>query len=113
MSVIVQNGDGKVYVMTKGADNIILPLCIFPKNDQNKITDTLYNFSCEGLRTLVIAQKEIDRDFFNVWYEKFKTTNFSIDADKEESLNKLYAEIEVKLFYNKLAKLKLCRLFCN
>jgi len=100
MSVIVKSDDGKIFVMTKGADNIILPLCSFPKNDpkneQTKIAETLYDFSCEGLRTLVMAQKEVDQDFFDVWYKKFETTNFSIDADKEERLNRLYEEVEVK-----------------
>lgn len=95
MSVIVKNEDNKVFVMTKGADNIILPLCTFPRNDQNKITDTLFKFSCCGLRTLVMAQKEIEPEIFEVWFKEFEKVNFSIDEDKEEQLTLLYEEIEV------------------
>ena len=62
MSVIVRPKDNKdlIYVMTKGADNIILPRCKLNESQKTKIKSQLYNFSCDGLRTLVLAEKIIE-----------------------------------------------------
>jgi len=63
MSVIVRpKGDSEtIIVMTKGADNIIIPRCKINSANKNKIKSQLYNFSCDGLRTLVLGQKNIEK----------------------------------------------------
>jgi magnesium-transporting ATPase (P-type) len=58
MSKIIQF-DGKILLMCKGADSIILPRCEFrseeSKAEEIAINFELLNFAKEGLRTLVVA----------------------------------------------------------
>jgi len=57
MSLIVFT-KGQYWLMTKGADSIILPRVKFNNPQELKqIEKDLYNFACEGLRTLVMAKK--------------------------------------------------------
>ena len=46
-------------MMTKGADSIMLPRCTIPKDEREVIEKYIYQFACSGLRTLVMAQKEV------------------------------------------------------
>ena len=60
MSIIVQNEKGKILIFTKGADSVILSR--LQKNNENRFKETkrcLRNYSNQGLRTLVIASREI------------------------------------------------------
>jgi P-type E1-E2 ATPase len=64
MSVIVKTPDKKILIMCKGADSIIQPL--LAKDSQN-VTETLEfleSFAKEGLRTLLLAEKEVDARFY-------------------------------------------------
>lgn len=58
MSLIIKYGD-VIYLMSKGADSIILPRISFktPKQQQEmvEIMKSLLDFAKEGLRTLVVA----------------------------------------------------------
>ena len=70
MSVIVRDAEGSIILMTKGADNIILPK--IADTDQTVLVKTqeyLKSFAQEGLRTLVIAQKHLSEDFYQRWNE--------------------------------------------
>jgi len=56
MSLIVREEKSKkVYLMTKGADSIILPRTTVGSKELKEIEDHLYKFACLGLRTLVMA----------------------------------------------------------
>ena len=54
--------------MTKGADSIIIPR-IKAGQDQmiKKTLKFVEDYANEGLRTLLIAHKEIDYEFYNDW----------------------------------------------
>lgn len=84
--------------MTKGADSIMLPRCDFQSEaDQEanvKIMQDLLSFAKEGLRTLVVAQKEITEEMylkFDAEYHKLKT---SAANDKDDKLDELYSKYE-------------------
>lgn len=56
MSLIVKEEiSGKIILMTKGADSIMLPRTNLDKGMKKVIEDHLYKFACSGLRTLVMA----------------------------------------------------------
>ena len=80
--------------MTKGADSIMLPRLILDNKTKEKINADLYAFAIEGLRTLVMAQKEISDDYYEDWYDRFEKINISNDMDKEDKLGRLYDEME-------------------
>jgi magnesium-transporting ATPase (P-type) len=62
MSVIVRNPEGRVFVMCKGADSIIIPLLHKDAKNVDSTIKMLEKYSKEGLRTLLIAEKEISDD---------------------------------------------------
>ena len=56
MSLIVKEEvTGKIYLMTKGADSIMLTRCKSEEGSRKVIDEHLYKFACTGLRTLVMA----------------------------------------------------------
>jgi magnesium-transporting ATPase (P-type) len=50
-------------------------------------------FAGEGLRTLALAERHIDQDFFNKWRKKQKEAALSLDG-REDKLGEVYEEIE-------------------
>jgi magnesium-transporting ATPase (P-type) len=72
MSVIVRNPEGRILVMCKGADSIILPLLHKESQNVEKTVKMLEGYSKEGLRTLLIAEKEISEDVYNMWNAKYQ-----------------------------------------
>lgn len=70
MTVVVKDNRGFIRVMIKGADSIIEPR--LKKGTQMDVTNKhLEDFSNEGLRTLVIAEKIIDEEFWTEWKDKY------------------------------------------
>ena len=68
--------------MTKGADSVLLPLLAnSPENNDIK-EQTLRHlsaFASEGLRTLVICQREIPEDFYMQWSRDYEYARISIN----------------------------------
>ena len=65
--------DDTIRVMCKGADSIIIPL--LKKGQESKIKKTLEfldQFSKEGLRTLVIAEKIISDSDYQIWNKEYQ-----------------------------------------
>lgn len=72
MTTVVMTSDHKIKVFIKGADSMIIPLL---KKNQKTLDDTIKNlehYAKDGLRTLVIAEKEITDDFYNKWNPIYK-----------------------------------------
>jgi magnesium-transporting ATPase (P-type) len=75
MSVIVKDMNGlghdgqeSLYVLTKGADSIILPrLKEELSPDVKQTVDFVENYAKEGLRTLLLAQKRITLNEYLQW----------------------------------------------
>ena len=71
MTVIVRSQDGKIRVMCKGADSIILPR-LNSKAQHVKVNEKyLEHYSKEGLRTLLIAEKELSEEEYQAWNLKY------------------------------------------
>jgi phospholipid-transporting ATPase len=78
MSAVVRCPDGKIKVMIKGADTVILERL---SKDGNVFVDEacrhLEEYACVGLRTLVIASRDISNQEYEEWsveYDKAATT---------------------------------------
>lgn len=96
MSLIVEYKD-KLYLMTKGADSIMFPRCIISEEMKEIMCRHLDKFAKEGLRTLVMAQKEISMKEFKEFQKQFENIKISSDKYKEKKLLKLYDEMETEL----------------
>ncbi len=60
----------------------------------------LQEFAGEGLRTLVLAYKDLEEDYFREWQQRHHEASTSLD-DREGKLDQLYEEIEKDLLVGK------------
>ena len=84
MSVIVKCPDGKIKLMTKGADNVIYER-LGPNQQFKDLTlSHLEDFATIGLRTLCFAITDISEEFYNEWKESYYKASTSIqNRDKK------------------------------
>ncbi|GJQ74496.1 hypothetical protein Trydic_g21365 [Trypoxylus dichotomus] len=93
MSVILRK-DGKLRLYCKGADNVIYER-LRPGSEDIKLKtqEHLNKFAGEGLRTLCLACRDLDEEFFNDWKQRHQQAALSLE-DRDEKLDKIYEEIE-------------------
>ena len=95
MSVVVRTPDGRIMSMIKGADSILLPLLHKGQDAlKDKINKDLDEYANEGLKTLILTQKEIDPIFFRQWNTRWEDAMKLKGDEKENMLDKLSKEIE-------------------
>lgn len=84
MSVIVETPDGHIKLLTKGADIVIFDRLTDRDNRLKEVTlEHLRTFSKDGLRTLVLAEKDITRNEYDEWKDIFQSALTSIDNREE------------------------------
>uniref|UniRef100_A0AAY4AEP2 Phospholipid-transporting ATPase n=1 Tax=Denticeps clupeoides TaxID=299321 RepID=A0AAY4AEP2_9TELE len=97
MSVIVRSPEGKLTLYCKGADTIIYerlhPSC---SKLMEVTTEHLNEYAGDGLRTLVLAYKDLDEEYFEEWRLRHHAASTSLE-DREEKLDAIYEEIEKEL----------------
>ncbi|XP_044736525.1 probable phospholipid-transporting ATPase IM isoform X3 [Chrysoperla carnea] len=93
MSVILRS-EGQLRLYCKGADNIIYER-LKPGNDEMKerTQEHLNKFAGEGLRTLCVAYRDLDDDFFADWKARHQEAALIVEG-REERLDAIYEEIE-------------------
>nr|XP_046241947.1 probable phospholipid-transporting ATPase IM [Scatophagus argus] len=97
MSVIVRSPEGKLSLYCKGADTIIYERLHQSCNKLMDVTtEHLNEFAGEGLRTLVLAYKDLDEEYFSEWQQRHHKASTELD-DREGKLDQLYEEIEKDL----------------
>ncbi|KPP68305.1 putative phospholipid-transporting ATPase ID [Scleropages formosus] len=94
MSVIVRNPVGQIKLYSKGADTILFDR-LDPTNDDLMYTTSehLNEFAGEGLRTLALAYKDLDEEYFADWMKRLHIASTTLE-NREELLASLYEEIE-------------------
>lgn len=97
MSSIVQSEDGKIFLFSKGADNVIFSRLDSRNNDEELIRRTalhLEDYANEGLRTLCVAYKELDQDTYDSWHARYNEALSSIADDRDDLITEVEDEIE-------------------
>uniref|UniRef100_A0A3B3VGL6 Phospholipid-transporting ATPase n=1 Tax=Poecilia latipinna TaxID=48699 RepID=A0A3B3VGL6_9TELE len=97
MSVIVRDPEGRMTLYCKGADTIIYerlhPSCSKLKD----ITTTHLNeYAGDGLRTLALAYKDLEKSYMERWLERHHEASMAIEG-REDKLDVLYEDIETDL----------------
>ncbi|KAM4106765.1 hypothetical protein ACB094_04G090000 [Castanea mollissima] len=98
MSVIVRNMEGKLLLLCKGADSVMFGRLTknggeFEEQTQEHIND----YANAGLRTLVLAYRELDEEEYNKFNEEFTEAKNSVSADHEEMMEEVAEKIEKDL----------------
>lgn len=93
MTVVVRTPENRILVICKGADSIIEKRLRPGQQHLKKTQSFLDEYAKTGLRTLLIASKEITEAEYQAWQEKFIAA--STTANKEAAINKLAEELEV------------------
>ncbi|XP_021014483.1 phospholipid-transporting ATPase ID isoform X1 [Mus caroli] len=94
MSVIVRNPEGKIRLYCKGADTILLDRLLPPTQELlNSTTDHLNEYAGDGLRTLVLAYKDLDEEYYEEWARRRLQASLAQDS-REDRLASIYEEVE-------------------
>ena len=95
MSAIIRMPDGRIMLFCKGADSIIYSR--LKKGEQPQLrketAEHLEMFAREGLRTLCIAQKELDEQEYQTWNKEHDLAAAAI-VDREDKLESVSDAIE-------------------
>jgi len=92
--VIVKTEEGRIKVISKGADSIIEKRL---KKGQHHLATTkefLDDFAKTGLRTLLVVQKEISQAEYDTWSEAYLQA--SVSRKKDEEMAKVADELETE-----------------
>ena len=88
---------GDITVFCKGADNIMKPLlnkkCARTKKMMANTLKHIQNYSDDGLRILMIAEKTVSESWYNNWRKKMDEAKNST-KNREENVEKVMALIE-------------------
>lgn len=100
MSCIFKRPDGRLMLICKGADNVIFQRLAEDNDDEliHKTALHLEDYAKEGLRTLCIAQKEVDEKYFAQWTRRYKDAYNVIDDSRDALIANLDEEIEQNLY---------------
>ncbi|XP_032628848.1 phospholipid-transporting ATPase ID-like isoform X1 [Chelonoidis abingdonii] len=97
MSVIVRSPEGDLTLYCKGADTIVYELLDSSCGSLKEETmEHLNEFAGEGLRTLVVAYKNLQEGYFQEWHKRHHEASTALDG-REEKLSELYEEVEKDL----------------
>lgn len=96
MSVIVRTQDDRVLIVCKGADSIINARLAADAAHVRETNRDLEAYAEVGLRTLLVAYRYIDEDFYQDWVTKFKDAENSM-TNKDKLIDRCAELVEVNL----------------
>lgn len=81
MSTIIRDAQGQIWLLTKGAESHVLPLCRAADRQLVAITQEHINdFARTGLRTLAVGRRKMSQEEFDA-YEEGEFWAFFEDGD--------------------------------
>jgi len=99
MSVVVhETRTNSYWVYVKGADNIVLDLCTPESRDSAASTlEDVEAYSLAGLRTLLLASRQLTKAEFDSWSNQYETAKLSLGEVREKELSDAAAVVEKDL----------------
>ena len=95
---MIEDEEGNLILYCKGADSIIEKRLTSSLNPKIK-ADTWQNledYGRIGLRTLVLGERKIEREYFNQWRKRYQEAITSLD-EREAKMSALQDELEREL----------------
>ncbi|CAD6205123.1 unnamed protein product [Miscanthus lutarioriparius] len=96
-SVVCRFPNGRLVLYCKGADNVVYERLADGNHDMKKISrEHLEQFGSAGLRTLCLAYRDLSREQYESWNEKFVQAKSSL-RDRDKKLDEVAELIEKDL----------------
>ncbi|XP_010940030.1 putative phospholipid-transporting ATPase 9 [Elaeis guineensis] len=95
MSVIVRDEEGKLLLLSKGADSVMFERLAKNRMDfEEKTKEHVNEYADAGLRTLVLAYRELDEEEYTTFNKRFTAAKTSVSADRDEKIEEAADMIE-------------------
>ncbi|KAK4252586.1 hypothetical protein QN277_014566 [Acacia crassicarpa] len=98
MSVIVRDEEGKLLLLSKGADSVMFER--LRKNGrmfEEKTKKHIDEYADAGLRTLLLAYRTLDEEEYNQFNKEFTEAKNLVSADREQIIEEVAEKIEKDL----------------
>eukprot|EP01066_Platyproteum_vivax_P006656 Platyproteum_vivax@DN2402_c0_g2_i1.p1 len=88
----------RIVLYCKGADTVIQERLANSEKGAKiaKTWDAMSDMAVDGLRTLCIAYRDLDKNWFESWYQRFEAAQFSLQ-DRQTKIDDACAEVECEL----------------
>lgn len=98
MSVIVKDEDGRILLLCKGADSVMFErLAINGREFEEKTLEHVSEYADAGLRTLILAYRELDEEEYNEFDKKLSEAKITVTMDHESLIEEISEKIERNL----------------
>ncbi|KAL4205060.1 hypothetical protein AMTRI_Chr01g135270 [Amborella trichopoda] len=95
MSVIVQNEEGQLLLLCKGADSVMFEsLGKNGREFEDKTRDHINEYADAGLRTLVLAYRVLEEEEYRAFSKEFAEAKSSVSADRDALVDEVASKIE-------------------
>ncbi|CAN6482787.1 unnamed protein product [Victoria cruziana] len=95
MSVIVKNEENQILLLSKGADSVMFErLSDKGRKFEERTREHINEYADAGLRTLVVAYRELDEAEYKNFSEEFLRAKNSVSADRDEKIDGVADKIE-------------------
>ncbi|KAL1189640.1 Phospholipid-transporting ATPase 10 [Cardamine amara subsp. amara] len=95
MSVIVRDDDGKLLLLSKGADNVMFErLAKNGREFEAKTQEHVNQYADAGLRTLILAYREVDENEYIEFNKSFNEAKASVSEDREALIDEITDKME-------------------
>ncbi|KFK43585.1 hypothetical protein AALP_AA1G145400 [Arabis alpina] len=98
MSVIVRDEDGKLLLLSKGADNVMFErLAKNGRKFEEKTREHVNDYADAGLRTLILAYRDVDESEYIEFSKNFNEAKNAVSADRESLIDEITDKMEREL----------------
>ncbi|KAJ1394716.1 P-type ATPase [Sesbania bispinosa] len=98
MSVIVRDEEGKLLLLSKGADSVMFErLAKNGREFEEKTKEHIGEYADSGLRTLILAYRELREEEYNQFNKELTDAKNLVSADQEEIVEGILQNIEKDL----------------
>ncbi|WVZ19745.1 hypothetical protein V8G54_007067 [Vigna mungo] len=98
MSVIVKDEEGRILLLSKGADSVMFErLANNGRTFEEKTMEHVHEYAEAGLRTIILSYRELDEEEYKEFDGKLSEVKSSVSEDRETLIEELLDTIERNL----------------
>ncbi|KAI3497934.1 hypothetical protein L2E82_13930 [Cichorium intybus] len=98
MSVIVRDDEGRLILLSKGADSVMFErLSKNGREFEEKTREHVNEYADAGLRTLILAYRELNENEYQEFNKKFTEAKNSVSAQRDDLISEATDEVEKDL----------------